>query len=614
MKDINNVNLWFAKDINNNIVLISNINEQNKHNEYFCPICNSNVVPRTGNKMSWHFAHKDSKKCGSEAMIHWWIKNELVKEGDTFNVIIDGQVVNYKCKEILIEKPQVTSLGIYKPDITIITDTNEQVYVEIANTNKKRMKDYADIWEELNNIVVEVDIKDIITGDKINIFNNIDYKRYIYNRDVDKTIKKICRKNKVEYKDCIENLQWVMNDCYKYINGEIEIDELYDEIELLDNRNIILDILSNNDKCNSIYKNLYNYECDKFYEHYGIKIRDKINNRYTDLLDRKLKIKNTLIDNCSMGLKIDDNSYKKSYTEYNMINRYKQEGYHINIYIDKDKNNSLYKFDLTCDNEIDVDNIIKIIKSYTEERKKEEKIKLEKKEDVKIKICELKKYIKLLNNNLGYKNYVDIKILDNKNIEYNVSDFDYLLNSNSYFRSFNMKKFETYFNNNEYNFIIKLLIKFHFYYKGCSFEECSPSIIYIDTEEYMNSDNRYYYLKNILVKEIDKNKNKYDLLNKIFDLHENMLQRFILNYDNLYDFRYGGVKIVNFLEDNIRFTIGKTNIFVDMYSDKITVFYDENIDTFNDVSDSEFIFDKISTLFSNCIRKQIYKKKSIDIK
>ena len=38
MKDINNVNLWFAKDINNNIVLISNINEQNKHNEYFCPI------------------------------------------------------------------------------------------------------------------------------------------------------------------------------------------------------------------------------------------------------------------------------------------------------------------------------------------------------------------------------------------------------------------------------------------------------------------------------------------------------------------------------------------------------------------------------------------------
>lgn len=613
MGSINNVNLWFSKDINNNIVLIGNINEQNKHNEYFCPICNSKVVPRTGSKMSWHFAHKDSKKCGSEAMIHWWIKNELVKEGDVFNVIIDGQVINYKCKEILIEKSQVTILGVYKPDITIITDTDEQIYVEIANTNKKRIKDYADMWEELNNIVVEVDVKDIITGDKINIFNNIDYKRYIYNRDVDKTIKKICRKNKVEYKDYIENLQWVMNDCYKYINGEVEIDELYDEIELLDDRNIILDILSNNDKCNSIYKNLKDYECDKFYKHYGIKIKDKVNNSYIDLLDRKLKIRSKLIDNCSMGLKIDDNSYEKSYTEYNMINRYKQEGYHINIYIDNDKNNSLYKFDLTYDNEINVDNIIKIMKSYIEERKKEEKIKSENKEDVKIKIYELKKYIKLLNNNLGYENDLRITILDNKNIEYYGGDFDYLLSRNSYFRSVSMKNFETYFNNNEYNFIIKLSIKFKFYYESCSFEECSPYIIYIDTEEYMNSDNRYYYLKNILVKEIDKNKNKYDLLNKIFDLHKNMLQRFILNYDNLYDFRYRGVKIVNFSEDNIRFTIGKTNIFVDMYTDKITVCYNENIDTFNDINDSEFIFDKISTLFSDCIRKQIYKK-PIDIK
>ena len=52
-----------------------------------CPICSGEVIPKMGNKMSWHFAHKNGETCNSESMIHWWFKNELIKTRDEFTVI-----------------------------------------------------------------------------------------------------------------------------------------------------------------------------------------------------------------------------------------------------------------------------------------------------------------------------------------------------------------------------------------------------------------------------------------------------------------------------------------------------------------------------------------------
>lgn len=317
-----NVNLWFAKDINGEITLIDTITEQNKHNEYFCPICNSKVIPRTGKQMSWHFAHKDSKKCSSEAMIHWWVKNELVKKGDIFSVIIDGIIVEYECKDILIEQVYQTSYGQYNPDITIITEDNQEIYVEVANTNKKKLKDYADMWMELNNIVVEVDVKDIITGDKINTFDIIDYNKYIFNRDTDKTVKKICKKHKMEYREYIDNLSWVMNDCYKYINGNMDIDDLYNEIELLENRNVILDILRANNTCNNIYKDLEEYTT-------------KLNLDGLKELESQFDIKVESGYNCEVYLKVNSiwkDSKEKDGFQYINIFYYHSKLYnHINI-------------------------------------------------------------------------------------------------------------------------------------------------------------------------------------------------------------------------------------------------------------------------------------------
>ena len=42
-----NVNLWFAKNINNNIVTIDDIEvKDNSKNKYYCPLCGSKVIPK----------------------------------------------------------------------------------------------------------------------------------------------------------------------------------------------------------------------------------------------------------------------------------------------------------------------------------------------------------------------------------------------------------------------------------------------------------------------------------------------------------------------------------------------------------------------------------------
>jgi hypothetical protein len=45
----------------------------------------------------------------------------------------------------------------------------------MAFTNKKKVKDYLDIWLELKNIVVEVDIKQLMLKDSIPTFKALFY-------------------------------------------------------------------------------------------------------------------------------------------------------------------------------------------------------------------------------------------------------------------------------------------------------------------------------------------------------------------------------------------------------------------------------------------------------
>jgi hypothetical protein len=177
-----NVKLWFAKDEYERIVTIDEVNENNKNNTYLCPVCGSNLKPKAvkSKQITSHFAHVDASKCNSESQIHFWFKHRFLEKGDKFTVSAD-KVREYMVNDILVERPYEVENGIYKPDVTILTECGNTIYFEMAFTNKKQVKDYLDIWLELKNIVVEVDIKDLISKNKIPTLKALFYEGKCFN-------------------------------------------------------------------------------------------------------------------------------------------------------------------------------------------------------------------------------------------------------------------------------------------------------------------------------------------------------------------------------------------------------------------------------------------------
>ena len=258
-----NVNLWFAKDKNNEIMMIKDIIEENKHSEYTCPICGGLVRANTGKIKSWYFSHINADDCSSETIVHWFVKHEFLKVGDKFKVNVDEEIKEYECKEIIAEKEYNTKYGVYRPDLTVITTTNEVIYIEIANTNKKKIKDFIGTWKELCNTVIEFKVGEILDGNKIDIFNSIWYVGKEYNEQL-KELRQICNKEKEKYsftKEQVEQIDWLIDDICKYNNGLIEIDELSDEIQCIENekqRQLVCNIVKNK-KCGNVLEDYVEY-------------------------------------------------------------------------------------------------------------------------------------------------------------------------------------------------------------------------------------------------------------------------------------------------------------------------------------------------------------------
>lgn len=272
-----NINLWFAKDENDEIITIDKINEDNKHNTYTCSICGSEVIARTGDIKVHHFAHRDKSKCDGESMVHFWVKNELIKVGETFKIKLDDEIKEYVCKEVLIEKSYETKFGVYKPDITILTESDEIIYFEVAKTNKKKISEYFDIWLELDNVVVEVETKDLINVSYIKEFKAISYKNI--DSGIKSKILNVITSNNVREQcdNYLNSIVWIFDDIK---NMNFNIQENKDYIfyildlaidECLIDRNTLMTIL--NFKCISIkdeyinYRlNLINMECKELIE------------------------------------------------------------------------------------------------------------------------------------------------------------------------------------------------------------------------------------------------------------------------------------------------------------------------------------------------------------
>jgi uncharacterized C2H2 Zn-finger protein len=263
------VQLWFANNKDNKIVTINEIDKEHKHNKYTCCLCNSEVIPKQGKEKSWHFAHKDKSKCSNESMYHFWIKNKLLQNGDKF-IIKSDMEKEYICKEILVEQIYIVNRKQYKPDLTVITETDETIYFEIANTNKKKIEDYLDIWIGLNNIVVEVDVKTLINLSKNSLlkFKALWYEGKCFNIRKNDTYYNTIGKYKAQLikdgvfenkKEDIEKLDWFWKDVLKYKNNEVNIEYMVELIDAIDDENDkeILEEILNKPRCNKL---IYDYK------------------------------------------------------------------------------------------------------------------------------------------------------------------------------------------------------------------------------------------------------------------------------------------------------------------------------------------------------------------
>ena len=269
-----NVSLWFAKDDKEQIITIDKVNKED-YKKYYCPICGSEVTPKMGEVNSWHFAHLDSSKCNSETQIHWWFKNKLIIKGDRFIINTDIEK-EYTCKEILVEESYVTEYGEYKPDLTIITECGNTIYFEMNYSNNKTPEDYLDKWTELGNVVVEIDIKTLMSMESIKLANlkalfdgsqclNVKKGDIYYDTIGKHKEKKLSEPITEKIKLDLIKLDWFWNEIKDYKHGNKLIDDIVFFIDESENIELIYKILVKT-KCIDIKNHYETYKINKYKE------------------------------------------------------------------------------------------------------------------------------------------------------------------------------------------------------------------------------------------------------------------------------------------------------------------------------------------------------------
>lgn len=269
--------LVVAKDINGLYVPIGNAD---KHNEYYCPVCNNIVKPRalSSKKEQPHYYHANDE-CSKESQLHWLYKNWLFDKGTKF-LVNDKEYVIDTCEVEVVIK---TQYGDYNPDLVITTEDNCKFYVEINYSNKKD-NSYADKWSDINAEVIEVDVKNLINSELVNnslpsfdlIFTNGEYTgNYVKHKRKDRYS---LFKETVGYKE-------KANDTEKY-------DWLWKEIISDDNTNLqlCLDNIDYNDAV-KITRLLKDLKCIDKYSY----LLDYCKNRFITNLDNMFPLANITV-------------------------------------------------------------------------------------------------------------------------------------------------------------------------------------------------------------------------------------------------------------------------------------------------------------------------------
>jgi hypothetical protein len=285
-----NIKLWFAKNGTEEFVYIDEINDENKHDTYYCPMCNSNLIPKATKsvKVSSHFAHVDVSKCTPESMIHWWFKNKFIEPGDSFTVVLEKEA-KYICKEVLVEQSYMVDERVYRPDVTIITECGNTIYFEMNYSNKKCVKDYLDIWIELKNIVVEIDLKSLMARGEIPKFKTLFYdgkcfnvkKNDVYYNTIGKyKEEKLTGVVSREIKERMKKLDWFWDDVQRYKSGITDIElicTLIDGIETEERK--VIDLILMKPTCIKIMNDYIDHKSRIIYN----KILKSLDDKYKDI-------------------------------------------------------------------------------------------------------------------------------------------------------------------------------------------------------------------------------------------------------------------------------------------------------------------------------------------
>lgn len=269
---------------------ISQITDDNRNDKYECIVCGSEVIPVVPNgktiagenaKVTPHFKHLNADKCGQESFLHFWTKTELIKIGDKFKVITDKEN-EYIANQIFFEKPIDIDGKKYIPDATIHTSCGNIVHFEFNHSNNKRIRDYIDKWEKLNQIIVEVNISSImcVFEDSIPTFKALYYEGKCFNlNDEDKVYYETIGKYKLTKFDEdilkikekeIKKLDWLWDEIRKIkyeSNNYDNIGNLVRSISSEEGRQLAINILSRVSCGGSILHNYIVFLKDKVDRH-----------------------------------------------------------------------------------------------------------------------------------------------------------------------------------------------------------------------------------------------------------------------------------------------------------------------------------------------------------
>ncbi len=229
--------LIVAYDDNDEFANLIHVKKANKDDKYYCPCCGGIVKPRAldSTKEQSHYYHITGK-CTKESQLHFFCKNWLFKKGSKF--YIDDDL--FEVDSIDIKKTWYTQFGNYKPDITVYTSSGDTIYFEIFFSNRKTGDDYFCKWNDLGNIVVEVNVKEYMYKTDVNIIPKFTYlyhngicysktyvKRDLYAKTIARIKNELTRQKVLDYKIRIERLDWFWQKIIKNASRDDIINCIY---------------------------------------------------------------------------------------------------------------------------------------------------------------------------------------------------------------------------------------------------------------------------------------------------------------------------------------------------------------------------------------------------